>query len=340
MGKTLRRLHDGGVWHRDVSVGNLLVRYEGRERREPTIYLVDLNRARVGSRLTTGRRTRDLCRLRIFDPDHQEIFLRSYWGQDDRGFASKRLLYRIFFRGFLTKVWIKDSIRAPFRSLLAAVKPRHGHVHLQPAPADTSKRDKVVWDPLSDQPHQHAGRLEKTLGPCGRSGNSWRPGLGGGQPSAADPPPLSRAEGGSLSPTPPLGRSRCRCATLGSETPKVCWPPSRELGAQNILLRLHPWQQDHTAEEALARDLAQGGCDLTFALPQNRDMVRGSGPLADGDRRDRRALHSLWSPLSGGPGDKPEQVGRVEPAGVPVPGDFGKRGSAPARRGWSSWARR
>ena len=29
--------------------------------------------------------------------------------------------------------------------------------------ADATARDKAVWDRLSDQPHQHAGKLEKTL---------------------------------------------------------------------------------------------------------------------------------------------------------------------------------
>jgi len=50
-----------------------------------------------------------------------------------------------------------------------------------------------------------------------------------------------------------------------------------DLGVRHLLLRLHPWQQDHAAEEALARELAAGGGgvrDLAFSLPQNRDLVR------------------------------------------------------------------
>jgi hypothetical protein len=273
VGKTLRRLHDGGVWHRDVSVGNLLVHYEDPEQVEPTIYLVDLNRARVGHRMTTGRRTRDLCRLRIFDPAHQEIFLRSYWGRDECGFARKRLLYRAFCRGFLTKVWIKESIRAPFRSLLAVFKPRHGHVHLTAAPANTSKRDKVVWDQLSDQPHQHAGRVEKLSIRLGELRS-----LGGLAWVVVNHLPRMRRR--YLELKQGLYRQPQPWGGVGvavrpwERDPNGLMAAIEELGVQNILLRLHPWQQDHTAEENLARDLSKRGCDLTFALPQNRELVR------------------------------------------------------------------
>ena len=47
-----------------------------------------------------------------------------------------------------------------------------------------------------------------------------------------------------------------------------------DLGVEKILLRLHPWDEDHTEEEALARELVGRGHELTFALPQNRDLVR------------------------------------------------------------------
>jgi hypothetical protein len=273
VGRTLRRLHDGGVWHRDVSVGNVLVHCDEQRGLEPTIYLVDLNRARVGSRMTTARRTRDLCRLRIFGAAHQEIFLRSYWGRDERGFALKRLLYRTCLYGFLTKTWIKKWLRAPFRSLAAAVKPRHGHVHLPPAPADTSKRDKAVWDPLSDQPHQHAGRLERLSVRLGElrelGGLAWV--------VVSHLPRMRRRylelkEGLYRQPQPWGGVGVA--VRPWERDPEDLIVALEELGVQNVLLRLHPWQEDHTAEEALAEELARRGCDLTYALPQNRDLVR------------------------------------------------------------------
>ena len=49
------------------------------------------------------------------------------------------------------------------------------------------------------------------------------------------------------------------------------------LGLRHALLRLHPWADDHRAEEELARELAARGVELTFTLPQNRDLVRDLG---------------------------------------------------------------
>jgi hypothetical protein len=273
VGKTLRRLHDGGVWHRDVSVGNVLVHYTEGRGDEPTIYLVDLNRVRVDRRLTTARRTQDLCRLRIFGSARQEIFLRAYWGPDQGGFAAKRLLYRLCFHGFLTKVWIKKWLRAPFRSLVAAIKPRHGHVHLPAAPADTSKRDKAVWDPLSDQPHQHAGRLEKLSVRLGEARD-----LGGMAWLAVSHLPQMRRRYLELKQElyrQPHSWGEVGVAVRpGEGDSEDLLAALEELGVKNVLLRLHPWQEDHTAEEALARELAARGCDLTYALPQNRELVR------------------------------------------------------------------
>jgi hypothetical protein len=47
-----------------------------------------------------------------------------------------------------------------------------------------------------------------------------------------------------------------------------------ELGVRSVLLRLHPWQQDHRPEEELAAQLSEAGKELTFALPQSRELVR------------------------------------------------------------------
>jgi hypothetical protein len=47
-----------------------------------------------------------------------------------------------------------------------------------------------------------------------------------------------------------------------------------ELGARRALIRLHPWQERHDDEEALARALHGGGVELAFSLPQNRALVK------------------------------------------------------------------
>ncbi len=43
---------------------------------------------------------------------------------------------------------------------------------------------------------------------------------------------------------------------------------------RHVLVRLHPWEEEHAAEEELARALHARGCELTFALPQSRELVR------------------------------------------------------------------
>src|SRR6185295_3484974 len=55
----------------------------------------------------------------------------------------------------------KGALRAVRSGLFAAFRPRRAHPHIPPPPAAAETRDKIVWDRLSDQPHQHAGRLEK-----------------------------------------------------------------------------------------------------------------------------------------------------------------------------------
>ena len=78
LGAQLRRMHDAGIWHRDVSIGNLLVRLEEEG---PVFFLIDLNRARLGRRLGVVRRNRDLCRLRILRREDRRRLLDAYWGE-------------------------------------------------------------------------------------------------------------------------------------------------------------------------------------------------------------------------------------------------------------------
>ncbi len=275
LGAALARLHRAGIWHRDVSVGNVLLRPAPepglREDGPPAVYLVDLNRARTGVRLTLLRRIRDLARLRIFERRHRRLFLDAYWGRETTGL--RWLLYLLSHHGFRAKIALRRIVRHPLASLLEAVQPRHAHVHIPPPPAGASRRDLVVWDPLSDQPHQHAGRLERAALRLSHTGDYlFMTGLF-----------LAR-----------LPRLRRRYRELRRELyrePRPFggvgialrpWPESPDallalvdgLGVENVLLRLHPWQQDHRAEEELARELHARGLDLTFALPQNRELVR------------------------------------------------------------------
>ncbi len=273
VGQMLRRLHDAGIWHRDVSVGNLLIVPGGKASDPPTVYLIDLNRAQLDRPLTVGRRTRDLCRLRIFDPHLQEVLLRSYWGQGDADSPWKRWLYRLSFHGFLVKNWIKDAVRSPFRSLGSLFVSRGHHAHIPPPPEGASSRDLVVWDHLSDQPHQHAGRWQRLgvrLGDAGYHAREY------GAAVAA----LPRARRRYRELKEGLYREPIRWDGLGvgmrpmNEYSEAALVALEALGVERVLLRLHPWQEDHDAEERLARELHGRGIDLSFALPQNRDLVR------------------------------------------------------------------
>lgn len=275
----LRRLHDAGIWHRDVSVGNLLVEPAARPDEPPVVYLVDLNRAKVDCRLTVGRRTRDLSRLRIFLPAQRDLLLETYWEGRTAGMAWKRFLYMFQFRSFLFKRGLKDGLRKPFKGLKNLVGPRHAHVHIPEAPTGTSTRDRVVWDRLSDQPHQHAGRL-------GRIGVRVRD--GGHHMALA---------GRVVTALPRINRRyrELRRELYAKPVPWGAvglalrpWPADPEAllaavdrsGLRHVLLRLHPWEEAHEAEATLARELHARGIDLTFALPQNRGLVRDPGRWA------------------------------------------------------------
>jgi hypothetical protein len=77
LGGLARRMHDAGVFFRDFTDGNVLVTEKAGE---PVLWLVDLNRARVGdgpvSRL---RRYRDLARPGLNRPEDVNLLILSYF---------------------------------------------------------------------------------------------------------------------------------------------------------------------------------------------------------------------------------------------------------------------
>ena len=264
---SLRTMHDAGIWHRDVSVGNLLICPDGGA--PPEVHIVDLNRARVGHPVSVQRRIRDLCRLRIFGDDHQETFLRAYWRGRDAFYGLKRSLYRLYHGAFLLRNRTKARVRSP----LGALRPRRAHAHI-PAPAEgAGTRDRVAWDHLSDQPHQHASRLERLGVRLADLGAHTREMAA----CAAALPRIARRYRARRREGPRLPAS---FAGIGvalrpwPEAPEEQLLALDELGVRKILLRLHPWAEIHDDEERLARELSERGYDLAFALPQDRALVR------------------------------------------------------------------
>jgi len=269
LGSMARRLHDAGFWHRDLSSGNVLLRTDAAGA-TTDLYLLDLNRTRMGKPLTTSERLRDLSRMPIFRPEHQEVFLASYWGGPLRGL--RKAGYLAYHHGFRWKNGVKQKLRGGLKGLRGSVRPRVPHVHIPIAPADASARDRIVWDRLSDQPHQHAGRFEKLRVRLADAGSHVVEGM----TIAATAPRVWRRY---RSLRTDLHRRPVEWQGVGiglrpwPENPQAPVDLVAELGVRHVLLRLHPWEETHAAEEELARALHARGCELTFALPQNRDLV-------------------------------------------------------------------
>ena len=271
LGRTVRRLHDAGLWHRDLSIGNVLIERNGDGFR---LVLVDLNRARHQPHLSTWQRSRDLARLAIFKPEQQALFLDAYWGAGEGARPGRRLAYLALHHGFRWKNQIKQLLRG--EKPRAGLAPRRPHAHIPEAPAAAAARDRAVWDRLSDQPHQHASRLTKLAVRLSDAGIHLE---GYATAAAALPRILGRYREllASAARTPVEWGGAGIGLRPWRECPETLLKLLDELGTKRVLLRLHPWEEDRgelAAEDDLAKELARRGCELTFAVPQNRDLVR------------------------------------------------------------------
>ncbi len=309
LGKFCRRVHDAGVWYRDLSMGNVLVRSSSGADLE--LYLVDCNRARIDRRMGLVRRSRDICRFPILEPAHRDAFLRGYWGEVPTAGDPRRWVYTASVRGYLFKHGLKNRLQA-----LTRIR-RHGHggshhPHIPNAREGAASRDKAVWDHLSDQPHQHAGRWEKRWirlmdAPehlrdltvvAAAAPAVWRRYRRLQDRLHADAVPFDGA-GVCLRPYP--------------EDPEAHLRAVEDLGLRRVMIRLHPWASDHDDEESLARELHARGYEIAFALPQNRDLVRDRG-------RWRAAVEEIAE--------------RFTPYGLHF-----QVGQAPNRSKWGIWTR-
>jgi Lipopolysaccharide kinase (Kdo/WaaP) family len=285
LGRMLARLHAAGFWHRDLSIGNVLLAGQapaGGPVRAPAcgvpyeLYLVDLNRTRMGRPPGLSQRARDLSRLAILRPEHQDLFLGSYWtavrGEAGPPPRLARLLYALYHRAFLWKNQAKQRLRRG-RQARVALAGRVPHAHIPGPPAEAPPREKSVWDRLSDQPHQHAGRIDKLRV---RLADARIHAALLATAAAAAPRVLRRYRElrRGLYGAPVAWQGAGVCLRPWPEAPAALLGLVEELGTRHLLLRLHPWEERPAAEEELARELHQRGYELTFALPQNRELVR------------------------------------------------------------------
>jgi hypothetical protein len=307
LGSFCRSLHDAGIWYRDLSMGNVLVRTGDGGQLE--MLVVDCNRAWVGVRLGVVRRSRDICRFPIVERDHRAAFLRGYWGTVPSRLDPRWWLFAASVRGYLLKHALKNRLRAV--SLLRFVRRGH-HDHIPAAPADAAPRNKAVWDHLSDQPHQHAGRWEKLAIRLADAPEHARDlaTVAGSLPAVWQR--YRELRRGLYSTPAPFGGLGV-CLRPHPADPGALLAAVEALGVRRLLLRLHPWQDDHADEELLARELAARGYEIGFALPQNRELVRDRA-------RWRAAIESIANRFS--PYGRHFQVGQ-----------------APNRSKWGAWTR-
>jgi hypothetical protein len=137
-------------------------------------------------------------------------------------------------------------------------------------PPGATTRDRAVWDPLSDQPHHHATPLQKLgvrladLGDHSRTIASalWHlPGVVRETRALLASPPCLHFDGFGVAVRP-------------HDNPEVLLEALAGLACRHVLLRVHPWEDDHDAEVELAAAVAASGSSLLVALPQNRELVR------------------------------------------------------------------
>lgn len=271
-----RRLHDAGFWHRDFSAGNLLIAPGPSPTEIGEIALVDLNRCRVGrvgQAVTLGERMRDLARLALEREEDRARLLAAYFTPEGSVPARARVRYDGARRSFHGRHRLKQRWRGRAAALRGWLLPRGVHAHIPPPPARAEARDKIVWDRLSDQPHSHAGRLERTLVRL-----ADLPDHLASAAAAAGAAPRIRRRYRELRRARGLGGFTWPGAGVAlrpwPEDPPALLAAVDELGVRQILLRLHPWQATHDDEAALAAALARRGLELSFALPQNRELVR------------------------------------------------------------------
>jgi len=96
LGDTVRRIHDGRLFHADLHAGNFLIRKSG----EGPLYLIDLHSARMRKVLTRWHRLWNIAQLfyslnGLLGQEDKAVFLEAYAGKEMHCSASQPLLMKV-----------------------------------------------------------------------------------------------------------------------------------------------------------------------------------------------------------------------------------------------------
>ncbi len=217
-----RRMHDAGFFHRDFSIGNLLLQEGNTADEVADVAVLDLNRCRHQSRVGTRERMRDLCRLPLERQADREALLAAYFAPAAVPGAARRS-YELARRSFLGKNRAKTRLRGALAKVKIVARAARCSC---PHPAAARK----CGGPRS-------GGLGPALRPAASARRAARPGAhpdhrpaaapaGGGRPrrsAAAHPPPLSGARRAGAP-------SAARCRSPGRSRESHCGPGRRIRG--------------------------------------------------------------------------------------------------------------
>ena len=112
----VHRVHWRGVYFRDLSGGNVLVRIEDDNRL--VFSLIDTARARFANqRFSRSKRVADLKRLVYkLDPERQQKFMEAYLKKERAQFTAA---HRLGFKMYAIKAWLKRIKRKVRKTILA-----------------------------------------------------------------------------------------------------------------------------------------------------------------------------------------------------------------------------